>query len=239
MGATPSLSTLALHAGHDPLADSTLSRAVPIYQTSSYLFKSSEHAANLFALKEFGNIYTRLTNPTTDVLEKRMAALDGGVGALALASGQAAISTTIMTLARAGQNIVASSALYGGTYNLLHHTLPRFGITDMVLPDPQSRQRHGGGRHHQEHPLAFGRRFEQPPHPAPPPSCRSAAASPPRCAAHRRDERTRFRDHGHQRRRARARDRDHQRQRRRVQQQAAARRHRRCLRARGSRRCSA
>ncbi len=143
MGATPSLSTLALHAGHDPLADSTLSRAVPIYQTSSYLFKSSEHAANLFALKEFGNIYTRLTNPTTDVLEKRMAALDGGVGALALASGQAAISTTIMTLARAGQNIVASSALYGGTYNLLHHTLPRFGITTRFVDsgDPENYRR--------------------------------------------------------------------------------------------------
>lgn len=124
-----SLATLALHAGHDPLADGSLSRAVPIYQTSSYVFKSSEHAANLFALKEFGNIYTRLMNPTTDVLEKRMAALDGGVGALALASGQAAISYTIMTLARAGQNIVASSSLYGGTYTLFHHTLPRFGIT--------------------------------------------------------------------------------------------------------------
>lgn len=129
MATEPSLATLALHAGHEPLADGTLSRAVPIYQTSSYLFKSSEHAANLFALKEFGNIYTRLMNPTTDVLEKRMAALDGGVGALALASGQAAISYTIMTLARAGQNIVAASSLYGGTYTLFHHTLPRFGIT--------------------------------------------------------------------------------------------------------------
>lgn len=135
-----SQATLALHAGHDPLADSTLSRAVPIYQTSSYLFKSSEHAANLFALKEFGNIYTRLMNPTTDVLEKRMAALDGGVGALALASGQAAISYTVMTLARAGQNIVSSSSLYGGTYNLFHHTLPRFGITTRFVDsaDPEN-----------------------------------------------------------------------------------------------------
>ena len=140
MGVTPSLSTIALHAGHDPLADSTLSRAVPIYQTSSYVFRDSEHAANLFALKEFGNIYTRLTNPTTDVLEKRMAALDGGVGALALASGQAAISNTIMTLARAGQNIVSASALYGGTYNLFHHTLPRFGITTRFVDssDPEN-----------------------------------------------------------------------------------------------------
>lgn len=138
-----SLATLALHAGHDPAADPTLSRAVPIYQTSSYVFKSSEHAANLFALKEFGNIYTRLMNPTTDVLEKRMAALDGGVAALALASGQAAISYTIMTLARAGQNIVASSALYGGTYTLFHHTLPRFGITTRFVDssDPENYRR--------------------------------------------------------------------------------------------------
>lgn len=140
MSVPQSLATLALHAGHDPAADGTLSRAVPIYQTSSYLFKSSEHAANLFALKEFGNIYTRLMNPTTDVLEKRMAALDGGVGALALASGQAAISYTIMTLARAGQNIVAASSLYGGTYTLLHHTLPRFGITTRFVDSGKPEQ---------------------------------------------------------------------------------------------------
>lgn len=138
-----SLATLALHAGHTPAADSTLSRAVPIYQTSSYLFTSSEHAANLFALKESGNIYTRLTNPTTDVLEKRMAALDGGVGALALASGQAAISYTVMTLARAGQNIVSSRSLYGGTYTLFRHTLPRFGITTRFVDssDPENYRR--------------------------------------------------------------------------------------------------
>jgi len=143
MSVHQSLATLALHAGHDPAADPTLSRAVPIYQTSSYVFKSSEHAANLFALKEFGNIYTRLMNPTTDVLEKRMAALDGGVAALASASGQAAISYTIMTLAKAGQNIVASSALYGGTYNLFHHTLPRFGITTRFVDshDPENYRR--------------------------------------------------------------------------------------------------
>lgn len=143
MSELQSLATLALHAGHDPLADTNLSRAVPIYQTSSYVFKNSEHAANLFALKEFGNIYTRLMNPTTDVLEKRMAALDGGVGALALASGQAAISYTIMTLASAGQNIVSSASLYGGTHTLFQHTLPRFGITTRFVDssDPENYRR--------------------------------------------------------------------------------------------------
>ncbi len=119
--------TLALHAGQSP-DSATLSRAVPIYQTSSYVFKSSEHAANLFGLKEFGNIYTRLMNPTTDVLEKRMAELDGGVGALALASGQAAITYAVLNIAQAGQNIVSSSSMYGGTYNLFHYTLPKLGI---------------------------------------------------------------------------------------------------------------
>lgn len=122
-----SLETLALHAGQsaDP---TTLSRAVPIYQTSSYVFRSSEHAANLFGLKEFGNIYTRLMNPTTDVLEKRLAQLDGGVGALAFASGQAAITAAILNIAKAGDNLVSTSYLYGGTYNLFHYTLPRLGI---------------------------------------------------------------------------------------------------------------
>lgn len=128
MSDSATLATLALHAGQTP-DGTTLSRAVPIYQTSSYVFKSSEHAANLFALKEFGNIYTRLMNPTTDVLEKRVAALDGGAAALAFASGQAAITATVLTLAKAGQNIVSATALYGGTYNLFHHTLPRCGIT--------------------------------------------------------------------------------------------------------------
>lgn len=128
MSDSATLATLALHAGHTP-DGTTLARAVPIYQTSSYVFKNSEHAANLFALKEFGNIYTRLMNPTTDVLEKRVAALDGGAAALAFASGQAAITATVMTLAKAGQNIVSATALYGGTYNLFHHTLPRYGIT--------------------------------------------------------------------------------------------------------------
>ncbi len=121
------IETLALHAGHSP--DSTTNaRAVPIYQTTSYVFNSSEHAANLFGLKEFGNIYTRIMNPTTDVLEKRLAALDGGAGALALSSGQAAITLAILNITRCGQNIVSTSSLYGGTYNLFHYTLPRLGI---------------------------------------------------------------------------------------------------------------
>jgi len=120
--------TLALHAGQSP-DSATLARAVPIYQTSSYVFKSSEHAANLFGLKEFGNIYTRLMNPTTDVLEKRLAELDGGVGALGVASGQAATTYAILNIAQAGQNIVSTNFLYGGTYNLFHYTLPKLGIT--------------------------------------------------------------------------------------------------------------
>jgi O-acetylhomoserine (thiol)-lyase len=122
------LGTLALHAGQKP-DPTTGSRAVPIYQTTSYAFHSSEHAANLFALKEMGNIYTRLMNPTTDVLEQRLAALDGGVGALALASGSAAIALAVLNICRCGDNIVASQALYGGTYNLFHHTLGRMGIS--------------------------------------------------------------------------------------------------------------
>jgi len=120
--------TLALHAGQSP-DSATLSRAVPIYQTSSYVFKSSEHAANLFGLKEFGNIYTRLMNPTTDVLEQRLAQLDGGVAGLAVASGQAAITYAVLNIAQAGQNIVSTNYLYGGTYNLFHYTLPKLGIT--------------------------------------------------------------------------------------------------------------
>ncbi len=120
--------TLALHAGQTPDSQ-TLSRAVPIYQTSSYVFKNSEHAANLFGLKEFGNIYTRLMNPTTDVLEKRLAELDGGVGALAVASGQAATTYAVLNIAQAGQNIISTNYLYGGTYNLFHYTLPKLGIT--------------------------------------------------------------------------------------------------------------
>lgn len=121
------IGTRALHAGQVP-DPTTGSRAVPIYQTSSYVFDSTEHAANLFGLKEMGNIYTRLMNPTTDVLEKRLAALDGGVGALALSSGSSAIFLAILNLAAAGDNIVSSSSLYGGTHNLFRHTLGRMGI---------------------------------------------------------------------------------------------------------------
>ncbi|MBN2435840.1 MAG: aminotransferase class I/II-fold pyridoxal phosphate-dependent enzyme [Spirochaetes bacterium] len=120
--------TLALHAGFDG-DPATNSCAVPIYSTSSYLFDSTEHAANLFALKEFGNIYSRLGNPTVDVFEKRVAALDGGVGALAFASGMAAITAAICTLAHAGENIAASTSLYGGTVTLFSCTLPKLGIT--------------------------------------------------------------------------------------------------------------
>jgi len=120
--------TLALHAGQE--ADPTTgARAVPIYQTTSYVFKDTEHASNLFGLKEFGNIYTRIMNPTTDVLEKRIAALEGGVGALAMSSGQAAETLAILNLASAGDEIVSTTSLYGGTYNLFAHTLPKMGIT--------------------------------------------------------------------------------------------------------------
>ena len=118
--------TLALHAGQvpDPV---TGSRSVPLYQTAAYVFKNSEHAANLFALKEFGNIYTRLMNPTTDVFEKRMAALEGGTGALATASGMAAITYALLAITRLGDEIIAADNLYGGTYQLLNHTMAKLG----------------------------------------------------------------------------------------------------------------
>ena len=121
-------STLALHAGQIP-DPATGARAVPIYQTTSYVFKSTEHAANLFALKEFGNIYTRLMNPTTDVFEQRVAALEGGTGALAVASGQAAITYSLLAITRLGDEIVAGNNLYGGTYQLFHYTFPKLGRT--------------------------------------------------------------------------------------------------------------
>jgi len=121
------IETQALHAGHTPDQD-TNSRAVPIYQTTSYVFNSAEHAANLFGLKEFGNIYTRLMNPTTDVLEKRLAAITGGTGGLALSSGMSAIALAILNITQAGQNIVSTSYLYGGTYTLFHYTLAKMGI---------------------------------------------------------------------------------------------------------------
>lgn len=127
--------TLQVHAGQKP-DPTTGSRAVPIYQTTSYVFNSPEHAANLFALKEPGNIYTRIMNTTTDVFEQRMAALEGGVGALAVASGSAAITYAILNIAGAGDEIVSASTLYGGTYNLFAATLPRIGIkTVFVDPD--------------------------------------------------------------------------------------------------------
>jgi len=122
------IGTKALHAGQTP-DPTTGSRAVPIYQTSSYAFNSSEHAARLFALEEPGNIYTRIMNPTTDVLENRLAEMDGGIGALAVASGTSAIFMTILNLAKTGDNIVSGTFLYGGTFNLFKHTLPRMGIT--------------------------------------------------------------------------------------------------------------
>jgi O-acetylhomoserine (thiol)-lyase len=122
------LATLAVHAGQSP-DPTTGSRAVPIYQTTSYLFQDADHAGRLFALKEFGNIYTRIMNPTTDVFEKRVAALEGGAAGLATASGQAAETLTITTLAGAGDEIISTTSLYGGTYNLFHYTLPRLGIT--------------------------------------------------------------------------------------------------------------
>ena len=125
--------TLALHGGQEP-DPTTGSRAVPIYQTTSYQFKDTDQAANLFGLREFGNIYTRLMNPTTDVLEKRIAALDGGLGALATASGQAAITLSLLNIAQAGDEIVSADNLYGGTYNLFHYTFARLGINVKFVP---------------------------------------------------------------------------------------------------------
>jgi O-acetylhomoserine (thiol)-lyase len=132
------LETLALHAGQTVDSD-TLSRAVPIYQTTSYQFRSTDHAARLFALQEFGNIYTRLMNPTTDVLEKRLAALEGGVGGLALSSGQSAIYVSIFNICGAGGHIVASNSLYGGTVTLFSHTFPKLGI-EVTFVDPKDPQ---------------------------------------------------------------------------------------------------
>ncbi len=135
----PGIFTKSLHAGQKP-DPTTGSRAVPIYQTTSYVFKSTEHAANLFALKEFGNIYTRLMNPTTDVFEQRVAAIEGGTGALAVASGQAAITYALLAITRLGDEIVSGNNLYGGTYQLFHHTFPRLGRTVKFVNsrDPQA-----------------------------------------------------------------------------------------------------
>ncbi|MCX8022165.1 MAG: aminotransferase class V-fold PLP-dependent enzyme, partial [Syntrophorhabdaceae bacterium] len=121
------IETIAIHAGQETPDPATGSRAVPIYQTTSYVFKDTEHAANLFALKEFGNIYTRIMNPTTDVFEKRVAAIEGGCGALAVASGQAAESLAILAITEVGDEIVSANNLYGGTYQLFHYTFPKLG----------------------------------------------------------------------------------------------------------------
>ena len=123
------IETIALHAGQETPDPATGARAVPIYQTTSYVFHSSDHAANLFALKELGNIYTRLMNPTTDVFERRVAAIEGGSGALAVASGQAAITFSFLNITRVGDNIVSANNLYGGTYELFHYTFPKLGRT--------------------------------------------------------------------------------------------------------------
>ncbi|MFZ0489011.1 MAG: O-acetylhomoserine aminocarboxypropyltransferase/cysteine synthase family protein [Salegentibacter sp.] len=133
---TQKFATNALHAGHDVTSNAG-TRAVPIYQTTSYVFKNSDHAAAVFSLAEPGFIYTRLNNPTNDILEQRLAALEGGIAAVVTASGTAAINTTLLTLLKAGDHIVASSSLYGGTYNLLSVTLPRFGITTTFV-DPSN-----------------------------------------------------------------------------------------------------
>src|SRR5215210_883719 len=126
--------TLALHGGQE-VDSATTARAVPIYQSTSYVFHDTDHAANLFSLTEQGNIYTRIMNPTTDVFEKRIALLEKGVGALATASGQAAETLAILNIAGAGDEIVSAAALYGGTYNLFHYTLPKIGI-DLLFVDP-------------------------------------------------------------------------------------------------------
>jgi len=136
---TQKFSTSALHAGHE-VSQTAGTRAVPIYQTTSYVFNNSEHAANLFSLKELGFIYTRLNNPTNQILQERLATLEGGTGAVVFASGSAAIATGLLTLLKSGDHIVASSSLYGGTFNLLNVTLPRLGITTTFVDasDPDS-----------------------------------------------------------------------------------------------------
>ena len=138
------LGTRAIHAGHSPDKD-THSRAVPIYQTSSYVFENTQHAADLFGLRQFGNIYTRIMNPTTDALEQRIAALEGGVGALAVASGQAAETLALLTLAQAGDEIVASTDLYGGSVSLFTHTFKNGYRRHLCAP--QRYHRLGKSRH--------------------------------------------------------------------------------------------
>jgi O-acetylhomoserine (thiol)-lyase len=134
------LETLALHSGQESPDPATGARAVPIYQTTSYVFQSTEHAASLFALQQFGNIYTRMMNPTTEVFEQRIAALEGGTGALATASGQAAITLAMLSVTRLGDEIVAADNLYGGTYQLFHYTLPKLGRTVKFVDSRQPEQ---------------------------------------------------------------------------------------------------
>jgi O-acetylhomoserine (thiol)-lyase len=129
--------TRQIHAGQTP-DGTTGARALPIYQTTSYVFRDAEHAANLFALKEFGNIYTRLMNPTQDAVEQRINSLEGGVGALLTASGQSAETVALLNLAESGDHIVSSPSLYGGTYNLFHYTFPKMGIEVSFVEDPGS-----------------------------------------------------------------------------------------------------
>ncbi len=130
------LETLALHAGQESPDPATGARAVPIYQTTSYVFNDTEHAANLFGLKQFGNIYTRIMNPTNDVFEKRIAAIEGGTGALAVSSGQAAETLAILNITQVGDEIVSADNLYGGTYQLFHYTLPKLGRTVKFVDSP-------------------------------------------------------------------------------------------------------
>ena len=154
----PGLETIAVHGGQvaDP---ATGARAVPIYQTTSYVFKDTDHAANLFALREFGNIYTRIMNPTTDVFERRIAAIEGGTGALAVASGQAAITLALLAITRVGDEIVAANNLYGGTYQLLHYTFPKLGRTVKFVDSTNPEEFQEG--HHAENPGDLCRNHRQ------------------------------------------------------------------------------
>ena len=154
----PGLGTMAVHAGQEP-DPTTLSRAVPIYATTSYVFNDTEHAANLFGLAEFGNIYSRLMNPTNDVLEKRLAAMDGGAAALSFASGQAAITAAILTICHSGQNFVASTSLYGGTWTLFTQTFKNLGI-EVRFFDPNEPEADSCADR-REHPLRLFREHRQ------------------------------------------------------------------------------
>ena len=155
-----SFETRQIHVGQEP-DSATGARALPIYQTTSYVFKDTDHAANLFALKEFGNIYTRIMNPTQDAVEQRIASLEGGVGALLVASGQAAETLAILNIAEAGDHVVASPSLYGGTFNLLKHTLPKFGLAGDVRRGPE-RHRVVEGRGPAQHEAVLRRDHLQP-----------------------------------------------------------------------------